>query len=43
VDAEAGGSRKHALHEDVHAPTERGTFGMSGRLKSIVKYDLYVV
>jgi len=28
---------KHALHGDVDAPSGRGIFGVSGRLKSIVK------
>jgi len=38
--AESDGSMKHVLHGDVDAPTRRGTFGVSGRLKSIVRHRI---
>ena len=31
---------EHVLYGDVDAPTGRGTFGVSGRLKSIVKHKI---
>ena len=38
--AESGGSRQRVLHGDVDAATGRDTFGVSGRLKSIVKHRI---
>ena len=34
------GPGNHELYEGADAPTKRGTFGMSGRLKSIVKHGI---
>jgi len=36
--AKSGWSREHVLHEDADAPMGRGAFGVSDRLKSIVKH-----
>jgi len=36
----SGGSREYLLHEDVDAPMGKGTFGVSGWLKSIVKHRI---
>ena len=36
-------SREHILDGDVNAPTGRGTFEVSGRLKSIVKRRILIV
>ena len=35
-----GGSREHVLHGNVDAAMGKGTVGMSGRLKSIVKHRI---
>jgi len=35
-----GGSRKHVLHHGADASTGSGTFGVLGRLKSIVEHNV---
>ena len=41
--AESGGFREHVSHGDVDAPTGGSTFGVSWRLKSIVKHRIWWV
>ena len=39
--AALGGSREHVLDGSPDVPTEIGNFGVSGRLKSIEKHEIF--